>query len=459
MRFLDRTDETERLSKALANEKPSFIVMYGRRRLGKSTLMAHVLSESDIYFMADNSDRTQQMELLSKVVARKFADFDKLGYPDWETLLTELNHRASDKFTVCLDEFPYLVKSCPSLPSTLQRLIDSRGLKYNIVICGSSQHLMHGLVLDATAPLYGRADQIVKLYPIGIRYLQQALQIDAASTVEEYAVWGGVPRYWEIREAAGGFMETIFSQVANVNGLLYDEPDRLFADDISSTGMASSILSLVGNGVSRLSEIASRLGKKATDLSGPLARLSDLGYVEREIPFGDSPKNSKKGIYKIADSFMSFYYRFVIPQRSLISLGRRAIVEKYITDNYADFVAKWWETLCQRAVSGNQLLGVTWNVASRWWGSVDRNTQVEFDLVAESLDKQCLLIGECKWTRQENAEVLLDDLRRRAARFPYAQNHKVYYALFLKNAPADGPHDNVFLPQDVINEFTNDGIL
>lgn len=459
MRFLDGTDETERLSKALASEKPSFIVMYGRRRLGKSTLMAHVLFESDIYFMADNSDRTQQMELLSKVVARKFADFDKLGYPDWETLLTELNHRASDKFTVCLDEFPYLVKSCPSLPSTLQRLIDSRCLKYNIVICGSSQHLMHGLVLDATAPLYGRADQIVKLYPIGIRYLQQALQIDAASTIEEYAVWGGVPRYWEIREAAGGFMETIFSLVANVNGLLYDEPDRLFADDISSTGMASSILSLVGNGVSRLSEIASRLGKKATDLSGPLARLSDLGYVEREIPFGDSPKNSKKGIYKIADPFMSFYYRFVIPQRSLISLGRRAIVEKYITDNYADFVAKRWETLCQRAVSGNRLLGVTWNVASRWWGSVDRNTQVEFDLVAESLDKQCLLIGECKWTRQENAEVLLDDLRRRAARFPYAQNHKVYYALFLKNAPADSPHDNVFLPQDVINEFMNDGIL
>ncbi|MDD6009398.1 MAG: ATP-binding protein [Prevotellaceae bacterium] len=454
MRFLDRTDETKRLEKALASEKPSFIVMYGRRRLGKSTLMAHVLSDTDIYFMADNSDQLQQMELLAKVVNRKFADFDKLVYPDWETLLRELNHRSSVKFTLCLDEFPYLVKSCPSLPSTLQRLIDAKCLKYNIVICGSSQHLMHGLVLDATAPLYGRADQIIKLYPIGIKYLQQALEIDAASTVEEYAVWGGVPRYWEIRKAEESFMEAIFSQVANVNGLLYDEPDRLFADDISSTGMASSILSLIGSGACRLSEIASRLGKKATDLSGPLARLADLGYIEREIPFGDNPKNSKKGVYKIIDPFMSFFYRFVIPQRSLISLGRRTIVEKYISDNFADFVAKRWETLCQRAVSGNQLYGITWNVASRWWGNVDRNTQVEFDLVAESMDKQCLLIGECKWTRQENAASLLADLRHRAEKFPHAKNHKVYYALFLKNPPIDGENSNVFLPQDVINEFS-----
>lgn len=453
MRCLDRTDETGRLNKALSGEKPSFIVMYGRRRLGKSRLIAHVLSESDVYFMADNSNMPQQIELFSKAVARKIADFDKLRYPDWETLLTELNHRTSDKFTVCLDEFPYLVKSCPSLPSTLQRLIDSRSLKYNIAICGSSQHLMHGLVLDATAPLYGRADQILKLYPIHIKYLQEGLQLDAASAIEEYAVWGGVPRYWEIREAEKSFMETIFSQVANINGLLYDEPDRLFADDISSTAMASSILSLIGNGACRLSEIASRLGKKATDLSGPLARLADLGYIEREVPFGDNPKNSKKGIYKISDPFMSFYYRFIIPQRSLISLGRRAIVEQYITDNYSDFVAKRWESLCQKAVSGNRLLGITWNMASRWWGSVDRNTQVEFDLVAESFDKQNLLIGECKWTRQASAALLLQDLQRRAEKFPYTRNHKVYYALFLKNVPDDGINDCVFLPQDVINEF------
>ena len=453
MRFLDRKEETERLNKALASAKPSFIVIYGRRRLGKSTLLSHVLSESDIYFMADNNDMTQQIELLSKAVARKNADFDKLGYPDWETLLTELNHRTSERFTLCLDEFPYLVKSCPSLPSTLQRLIDSRSIKYNIVICGSSQHLMHGLVLDATAPLYGRADQIIKLYPINIKYLQEALQTDAAATVEEYAVWGGVPRYWEIRKAESGFMQTIFSQVANVNGLLFDEPDRLFADDISSTSTTSSILSLVGNGACRLSEIASRLGKRATDLSGSLARLTGLGYLEREIPFGDNPKNSKKGIYRIADPFMSFYYRFIIPNRSLISLGRRGIVEKYITDNYADFVSRRWETLCQKAVSGNQLFGTTWNVASRWWGSVDRNTQVEFDLVAESMDKQSLLIGECKWTRQENAAALMENLQQRAAKFPFLQNHKVHYALFLKHVPCDGMKDYVFLPQDIVSDF------
>ena len=115
--------------------------------------------------MADQTDRIHQISLLAKEIGLVIPDFDKVLYPDWETLFIALNHRTQNRFTLCLDEFPYLVKSSPELPALLQKMIDSRLLKYNLIICGSSQQLMQGLVLDGSAPLYGRADQMLKLPP------------------------------------------------------------------------------------------------------------------------------------------------------------------------------------------------------------------------------------------------------------------------------------------------------
>lgn len=190
MEFVDRIEEQKRLIKALNSDKASFIVVYGRRRLGKSTLIKKVLTPSDVYYMADQTERAHQISLLAREIGMTVPDFDKVVYPDWQALLTGLNHRAKERFTLCLDEFPYLVKSSPELPALLQKLIDSHSLKYNLIICGSSQQLMQGLVLDGSAPLYGRADQMLKLSPIHIKYLQEVLHTDAVSTVEEYAIWG-----------------------------------------------------------------------------------------------------------------------------------------------------------------------------------------------------------------------------------------------------------------------------
>ena len=142
MKFVDRTEEKERLEKALNSPLPSFIAIYGRRRLGKSTLIKKVLHPSDIYFLADKSESQHQRQLLSEVVSEKFNEFNSVEYPDWEILLRQLNFRASDRFTLCLDEFPYLVEQGPELPSVLQKLLDEKILKYNIIICGSSQTMM-----------------------------------------------------------------------------------------------------------------------------------------------------------------------------------------------------------------------------------------------------------------------------------------------------------------------------
>ena len=453
MKFVDRIDETARLKDALARERSSLVVLYGRRRLGKSRLIKRVLSYTDIYFLADRSESQLQRVLLAKVMAQVFPDFDKLTSPDWESIFRAVNYRTDKRFTLCLDEFPYLVEQSPELPSVLQKLVDEKQLKYNLVLCGSSQNMMYGLFLDSTAPLYGRADEIMRLTPIRLPYMQEALNLDAMNTIEEYAVWGGVPRYWELRENRSSLDDALWRNILSVNGTLYEEPIKLFQDDVKDIVKASTIMSYIGTGANRLSEIAARCNEPATNLSRPLKKLIDLGFLEKDVPFGIDEKNAKKSLYKIADPFMAFYYQFVVPNRSFIELNRRLPIEQALTAHFSEYVSMQWEKLCREAVTGNIVNGVVYGKAKRWWGSVlngdKKPEQVEFDVMAESLDKKYLLVGECKWTTQENGKQLTTELLRKANLLPFAKNYTIVPVLFLKNAPKEDV-GNSLLPESVI---------
>ena len=453
MNFVDRIEETARLRDALSREKFSLVVVYGRRRLGKSTLIKRGLSDSDVYFLSDRSEGQHQRILLAKVVAQVFPDFDKLVYPDWESLFRAVNYRTDKRFTLCLDEFPYLVEQSPELPSVLQKLVDEKQLKYNLVLCGSSQNMMYGLFLDSTAPLYGRADEIMRLAPIRLPYIQEALNLDAVSAVEEYAVWGGVPRHWELRETRNSLSDALWHNILSINGTFYEEPIKLFQDDVKDIVKTSTIMSYIGSGANRLSEIAARCNEPATNLSRPLKKLIDLGFLEKDVPFGIDEKNAKKSLYKIADPFMAFYYQFVVPNRSFIELGRRLPIEQALAAHFPEYVSMHWEKLCRDAVTGNMVNGIVYGKVQRWWGPVlnekKEPEQIEIDVMAESLDKKYLLVGECKWTNQENGKQLTAELLRKANLLPFAKNYKILPVLFLKNAPKDDV-GNAMLPENVV---------
>ena len=433
MKFVDRIEEQKRLFAALNSESPSFVVVYGRRRLGKSTLIKKMLSSVDVYYMSDQTERSHQIETLAKEIGLRIEGFERVVYPDWSALFEALSFRKQERFTLCIDEFPYLAKSSPELPALLQKLIDSKTLRYNIILCGSSQQLMQGMFLDATSPLYGRADQILKLSPIPIKYLSEVVACSAQEAVEEYAVWGGVPRYWEIRQQSHSLNEAIEYNLMSPQGVLFEEPYRLFIDDMRDIVQASTLLSFIGNGVNRLSEIAARVNKPATSLSGPLDKLISLGYIHREIPFGDSPRNSKKGLYKVSDPLMDFYFRFVVPNRSLIELGRSDAVMEELARKFNRYVSGHWENMCRKAVSGQVVMGKRYRLASRWWGNISRDEQMEIDVIAESTDGKCLLVGECKWTDNENTDYLLKQLIEKAKKLPFAVNKEIVPVLFLKN--------------------------
>lgn len=454
MDFLDRKEEIAELKRVLNAKASRFVVVFGRRRLGKSTLIKRVLSKDDVYFMAGDLVDHLQRNLLRTQLAEKFPAMGMADYSSWEDLLRMLNSLTKKRFTLCLDEFPYMVKHAPELPSVLQRLIDSKELKYHIVICGSSQRMMQNMILSQSEPLFGRAHAILNIQPIPIAYLQEALGLDPIATIEESGVWGGVPRYWELREEYPNLQEAIRGTMLSSTSVLYDEPKRLFLDDMAAAVQSESLMAIVAGGANRLSEIAARMGREATALSAPIDKLIQMNYLRREIPFGESPKKSKKGIYRINDPLMDFYYTFIMPNLSSLGSGRKNYVLEQIQSRFNEYIGRYWEHLCREAVKGNYVYGYRWGESFRWWGSVKMEKgfqEMEFDVVAESVDGKALLVGECKWTNSETASATMKRLVQKAKQLPFAKEKEMIPVLFLKNPPKDKPgRMNILYPENII---------
>lgn len=457
MEFVDRKKEYDRLQKALVREKPQFIVVYGRRRIGKSTLIKKLMNfgRGDIYFLADRTSEPSQRQLFAATVDQVIEGFSMANYPTWESLFLSLNRSVDHRITVCLDEFPYLVKSCPALPSILQKLLDDKKLKFDLIICGSSQQMMQGFVLDSREPLYGRADEIMRMKPIEPAFVIQALHCEPEQAVREYAVWGGVPRYWELRSHYDSLHAAIDNLLLTPEGTLYEEPSKLLYDEMRDTVQASSILSFIGNGANKLSEIASRAEKQATDITSQLSRLKELGFINKEIPFGESEKKSKKGLYHISDPLLRFHYRYVLPYRSLIGLGNSKAVLNVFSNTESEYTSQIWEELCRNFISTNGFDGIMFQMASRWWGSYYDEVKgqylpAELDVVAESFDGKHLFLGECKWQEHIDAKVELARLQAIANGLPFAKDHEMHYALFLRETPKNPDAVRLLYPDEVL---------
>ena len=453
--FVNRKTEIERLERVLKSETAQLVVIYGRRRCGKSSLLKKVMDESAIYFSADMRETPLQIQAFAGRIEKFIPDFSVPVYPGWDSLFRSLNTSLKSRVTLCIDEFPYLVKNSPELPSVLQNIHDDQAhSNFNLVLCGSSQLMMHGMVLDSNAPLYGRADEIMKIRPMSVVHLQEFLCIPAIDAITEYGIWGGVPRYWEIRKNAGSLDAALERHVVNQYGLLADEPERLFSDEIRTSVQAFTLLSLIGSGCHRLSEIAARVEKPATHLSNALSFLTELKYIRREIPFGESVRSTKRSLYKIDDPFLNFWFTFIVPEKSSIEFGDGSRVLKEIRKKIPLYISAIWEELCRQSVPFI-LKGMDFNPASRWWGKGIDGTQMEIDVVAESTDKKVLAIGEAKWSDNPDLEKEAANLLRKALILPFAKKQNIVPVLFVKKKPAASPDGVlVFGPDEVLEALT-----
>jgi len=379
--------------------------------------------------------------------------FDAVQYPDWQALLARFWAEARPGSVLVLDEFPSMVAAARELPSVIQKILDLNATKrVHLVIAGSSQRMMHGLVLDQTAPLYGRTHEILEIGPLRAGWIQPALQLkDGVSAVESYSVWGGIPRYWELAATCPNLTRAVRDLVLSPLGVLHDEPAGLLLDDLRDTAQATSILSLVGGGCHRMSEIAARLEKPATSLSRPLQRLVDLGLVRRETPFGTSVRDTKRTAYRLGDPFLRFWFRFVGPNRSRLATRRLEPVEREVQAAFAHHVGSVWEDLARESVPS---LGDKreWGPASRWWGPGLDRRPMEIDVVAESADGDAVLVGEVRWSAID-VERVLAELRRKADNLPLAKGRRTVLAVWSKSKGRRVGSARTIGPEEVIRRL------
>jgi AAA+ ATPase superfamily predicted ATPase len=433
--FYNRSKEIAVLRRFVNGPAGSFAVIYGRRRCGKSTLIQKVLTEKDVYFLADIRDPLLQIRALAHEIAHRIEGFGGVEYLSWDSLFSQLNARTADPFTLVIDEYPYLEQMTPGLSSIIQNCID-RGLRFRLIICGSSQRLMQGLILDSRAPLYGRAKEIIKVKPLEPGWITDALELTGVEAVESYSIWGGVPRYWELAKGYTDRRKALIDLVLDRNGILHDEPRRMLQDDMRTAVQPNSLMSLIAGGCHRLSEIAARLGKPAASLARPLDLLLELGYIRREIPFGESIRSTKRTLYRLEDPFLLYWYKFVEPNRSVLERNLAGQVYAQSKSGFPSHVGAIWEQLARLSTAVIPIDGVEWKPADRFWGNVSDGTSMEVDLIAESFDKTRILIGEAKWQPKVDVEAEFKRLERFAQRFPGIKRRTISFACWIPDATA-----------------------
>jgi AAA+ ATPase superfamily predicted ATPase len=442
--FLDREEELARLDE-LAASRGGLGALYGRRRVGKTRLLVEWARRWDgMYTVADASAPDVQRRYFAEALETRLPGFAEVTYADWRTFFARIAREASRvgwRGPLVIDELPYLVQRSPELPSVLQRWVDHDGSGMVLVVAGSSQHMMQGLVLSADAPLYGRARQVLELQPLAPRWLSTAFRTKpGVRLVELWSAWGGIPRYWELASGLTGTVATTVDRlVLDPRGPLHREPDRLIAEEVPPAAEVRAQLDAIGGGAHRVSEIAGRIGRPTTSLARPLQRLQDMGLVRREVPFGEHPRSTKRSLYRMADPFTRLWFRVVAPHRAQLATadtpGRRAILARH----WPHLIGEAWEELCRSQLahlSVRSALGKLgpWHSGMRWW----RGTEPEWDVVARSVDGRRVLLGEVKVRAATWTAAIRSVSERPPPNVPEVRDLEIVRVAFVA-APPPGP--------------------
>jgi AAA+ ATPase superfamily predicted ATPase len=415
--LIDRERERALLLEARRNP-PSLVVLIGRRRVGKSFLLASVLNgRRVISFQAEEQDERGQLELLAREIARVLPGQPPLQLSDWADALAFLEREALERgaLVVVLDEFQYLCAAQPALPSTIQRAWDRwqrEDVPIVLVLSGSALTFMEGL-LTHSAPLYGRATQRPFLTPLDYRDAARFVRSTSAEALlRRYAVLGGTPQYqvW----AGDRPLERVVREAILAKGQpLYEDPLHLLreGEGIRDPGTYVAILRAIASGATQYNEIATRAGLASGNLSPRLTRLEQLGYVTTWKPLAPGGRE-RRATYRIADPYFRFFFRYVFPNRSRLDRGRVDEVAEEVLADIDNLMGRAFEDCCrtwvgryadERAVGANEELG-------SWWS---RDGRVEIDVVGVAKGR-CTFLGSCKWSRSVGVHVL-DELRESQA--------------------------------------------
>jgi AAA+ ATPase superfamily predicted ATPase len=430
--FVDRDVEFDQLTDCYESDTAEFVVIYGRRRLGKSELVRQSISDRDdaVYYQAVESTAQNQLEQFVDAATAQFPSLRNVRR-DWEALLETLGEQDA---VVVIDEFPFLIEEDESLPSRIQRVWDTalQETGMTLVLVGSSISVMEDKVLSGSAPLYGRRTATIDLKPLSISDARQFFsEYDPETTIAAWSIYGGTPHYLQTIDPDEPLGPNVQDAVLSERGLLYSEPEFLLRTELRQPNTYFSILRALAHGRRTPNEIAGMAGVDSGSLSTYLQKLRRLRLVERHIPVTESSTSSKRGRYRIAAPLFRFWFRFVYGNQDQLRILGDDAYDELVAPELADYVSPLFERVCQRALPN--LIDRQFRNVGQWWFK-------EHELDVLGLTNDGLVAGECKFTSQPVSEGVLADLERTASEVRWVDgpaDGEPLYVLFSRSGYTD----------------------
>ena len=409
MNFLGREKEILVLEKEYARDG-GFVVIYGRRRIGKTTLIKQFIkSKTAFYFLATKEVESQSMKRFAGVIARTTGNsvLQKAAFSDWLDLFQAVaDYKPNEKKVLVIDEFPYLVKVNDSFPSILQNAWDEilKDSNVMLILCGSLISMMKKHALSYESPLYGRRTAQVRIAPLPFTTVYENQKLSFEEAAEQYSITGGVPKYMEFFSDGQPLYEQIKENVLSKNGFLYEEPNFLLTDEVQVPTNYFSIIKVIADGNHKLGTIAGILGLETSALTPYLKTLSELGFIEKQVPVTEkNAEKTRKGLYFISDNFLRFWFRYVYPYKGELELDNMQIsLDELDKDFKEKFVAFAYEDICKeifaRLCSDKAIDFTPSKIGSYWLNDKSGNTQI--DVMAVDTVNKRLFAGECKYHNQ-----------------------------------------------------------
>ena len=453
--FIGRQEELKFLEERYATNMGQLIVLYGRRRVGKTeTLRKFCEGKPHVFYSCVECPDEQQLVSYSSRILQTGLPASKYisSFSDWEQALESVTEFPQEgKKLLVIDEFPYMVHGNRSIPSILQKLWDTKLKNKNIMIilCGSALSFIEKEILAEKNPLYGRATGILKMNEMSFfDAIQFVPQYDATDKIATYAILGGIPHYLKQFDDSLTLAENIQRNILTRGSILYSEVEFLLRQELRETSTYNAIIEAIALGNTKLNGIFQKTQIDKNKLSAYLKNLIDLGILCREFSVDAGVKeyaNVQRGLYQVTDKFFRFWYAFVFPNLSELEAGDQEGVWSYIVkpelDNYVSYV---FEEVCReylRDQNKKQLLPFHFAKIGRWWNKTD-----ELDVMAIDKEKKQYIIGECKY---KNSAFALSDLKKMQKKFvPKALDTTMYYWLFSKNG----------FTQEVLGEAEKQGV-
>ena len=437
--FLCREQELSTLNKRYQKNTFECMIIYGRRRVGKTSIINEFCKDKPtIFFSALNASAQENLEALSQAI-HSYSNPSAVNapiYPNLDSALNAITELAKkERLIFVIDEYPYLAKADASISSRLQHLIDHVWEKGNLflILCGSSMSFMENQVLGYESPLYGRRTGQMKIQALTYKEMTAFNpQLTPEQQALVYGITGGIPHYINKLNVQNNIDEALLENLFNTSSYLYEEPENLLKQELREPAVYNSIITAIAGGASRPNEISTKVGIESAICAKYLKVLLELGILTKTTPITE--KFGKKTIYRIEDNFFRFWYRFVPQNISAISSGRfPQIYEQAVKKHIPTYMGLVFEKMCRDYLLRYEIFyPILLSEIGEWWGS-DAKTkkEVQIDIVGTSAENDEYIIGSCKFKNEKIGVDELDLLQSYAKVF--GKGKKYHYYIFSKS--------------------------